>query len=324
MKRRGVKGNDIDSSAAAWAVRLDAGELSETDRESLERWIQEDPRHEGALVRAQAIWNDLDRVAALGAGTVTKAAYAASANWRHAPRWALPIAACLLTAIALSSVYTFYHNRFASERGQVRHITLADGSRVDLDTDSVIRVRFTSQERGIYLRSGAASFQVTHNRSWPFVVHANDVTVRAVGTSFVVNLTKKDVQVVVASGTVEVRRVREGTANAPVLIQRDHELMYAPDTPPKIAELQPEQVDRQLAWRRGLLIFDGQDLAEAAAEVSRYAAIPVVVDDERLGRQVFVGVFHIGSSKVFADSAAAAFDARVVEDGGAYHLKPQP
>lgn len=316
--RRGVKGNDIDSTAAAWAVRLDAGELSEEDRESLERWIQEDPRHRGALVRAQAIWDDLDRVAALHGGAITEA------RRRSVTRWALPAAACLVIAVAAASLYAFYHNRFASERGQVRYLTLADGSRVVLDTDSVIRVRFTPHERGIELRSGSASFQVTHNTGWPFVVHAGDVSVRAVGTSFVVSLMQKDVQVVVAEGTVEVRRMRQGTSSPPHFVQRDHELVYELATPPRIAALQPAQVDRELAWRRGLLVFDGEDLAAAAAQVNRYAAVPVVIDDARLGRQVFVGVFHIGSSKAFVDSAAAAFDARVVEDGGAYHLKPQP
>ena len=76
-------------------------------------------------------------------------------------------------------------------------------------------------------------------------------------------------------------------------------------------------------WR-GLLIFDGEDLAEAAAQVNRYASVPIVVDDEKLGQYAFVGVFRIGESKAFADSAAAAFDARVVEEGGAYHLTLQP
>lgn len=324
MIRRAAKSNDIDGSAAAWAVRLDAGELSEADRESLERWLEEDPRHRGALVRAQAIWSDLDRVAALHAAPAAIAARTPAGHARRAQWWALPIAACLVLAVAASSLLAFYHGRFASGRGQVRAITLADGSNVVLDTDSVIRVRFTGKERGIYLRSGAASFQVTHNTHWPFVVHAEDVTVQAVGTSFVVRVARKEVQVTVAEGTVEVRRVQKGTSGPPQLVQSDHELVYEPASAPQVAALQPAEVDHRLAWRHGLLIFDGEDLAQAATQMNRYAATPVIVDDEKLGRQIFVGVFHIGASKAFADSAAAAFDARVVEEGGAYHLRPQP
>jgi transmembrane sensor len=324
MRRAEKKANDIDGAAAAWAVRLDAGEVGAVDRESLERWLEEDPRHKGALVRAQAIWADLDRVAALHGGAAALAVRAPSRYRLPVLWWALPVAACLLLAVAASSLLMFYHGRFASQRGQVSHLTLTDGSSVVLDTDSVIRVRYTARERGIYLRSGAASFQVVHDAGWPFVVHAEDVTVRAVGTSFVVSLRQKDVQVTVAEGTVEVRRLNGATPGPAHLVHLDHELVYQPARPPQLAALQPAQVDRKLAWRRGLLIFDGEDLAEAAAQVNRYASVPIVVDDEKLGQHAFVGVFRIGESKAFADSAAAAFDAKVVEEGGAYHLTLQP
>lgn len=324
VMRRAPKGDDIDSSAAAWAVRLDAGELSAADRESLESWLGEDPRHRGALVRAQAIWSDLDRVAALHAGAAGSPMRVPSRHRRPLQRWTLPIAASLVLALAASLLFNFYHGRFASDRGQVRHLTLSDGSSVVLDTDSVIRVHYTPKERGIYLRSGAASFQVAHNTRWPFVVHAEDITVRAVGTSFVVSVRQKEVQVTVAEGTVEVRRVKKGGSGPPHLVHHDHELVYGPAKPPELDTLRPAEVDRKLAWRRGLLVFDGEDLAEAAAQVNRYASVPVVVDDRELGRHAFVGVFRIGASKAFADSAAAAFDAKVVKEGGAYHLTLQP
>lgn len=324
MRRAPKKGNDIDGAAAAWAVRLDGGEPSAVDRESLEHWLEEDPRHRGALVRAQAIWTDLDRVAALHGGAAAPAARAPSAHRRRVLLWALPIAACLVMAVAASSLFMYYHGRFASQRGQVRQLTLADGSSVALDTDSVIRVRYTPRERAVYLRSGAASFRVTHNPKWPFVVHAEDITVRAVGTSFVVSLRQKGVQVTVAEGTVEVRRLQQGASGPPHLVHHDHELFYEPARPPQLAALQPAELDRKLAWRRGLLIFDGENLGEAAALVNRYASVPVFVDDEKLRQHAFVGVFRIGESKAFADSAAAAYDARVVEEGGAYHLTLEP
>jgi len=322
--KRAAKGDSIDSAAAAWTVRLDRGGLSDEDRQSLERWLQEDERHLGALVRAQAIWTDMDRMAALHAGA---GASPVRAPRRHRPallRWALPLAACLLLAVGISAVYLFQHGRFVSGRGQVRHITLADGSTVVLDTDSVIRVRYTAQERGIFLRAGEASFQVAHNTARPFIVHAEDITVRAVGTNFSVGVRDREVHVVVAQGTVEVRRVQSALASPPRLVHYDHELLDEQAKPLAVAALRPAEVERKLAWRRGLLIFDGEDLAAAAAQVNRYAATPVVIDDEALGRRTFVGIFRLGASKAFADSAAAAFDARVVAEGGAYHLRLSP
>jgi transmembrane sensor len=322
--KRAANGDDIDSTAAVWTVRLDRGGLSDEDRESLERWLQQDQRHLGALVRAQAIWTDLDRAAALHAGAGAASAGAPGRHRLPVWRWALPLAASLLIAIGLSSLFAFQHGRFVSGRGQVRHFTLADGSSVVLDTDSVIRVRYTPQERTIFLRSGEASFQVAHNTQRPFIVHAEDVTVRAVGTNFAVSVRDKEVQVVVAQGTVEVRRVSAHAGSPPRLVHYDHELRDDRVKPLEVAELAPAEVERKLAWRRGLLIFDGEHLSDAAAQVNRYADTPVIIDDEVLGKRTFVGIFRVGASKAFADSAAAAFDAKVVAQGGAYHLRLSP
>lgn len=324
MIKRAAKGDSIDSAAATWTVRLERGALSDEDRQALERWLQEDQRHLGALVRAQAIWTDMDRMAALHAGAGASAARAPRRRRPSVLQWTLPLAACLLIAIGISSFYLFQHGRFVSDRGQVRHITLADGSSVVMDADSVIRVRYTAQERAIFLRAGEASFQVAHNTARPFIVHAEDITVRAVGTNFSVDVRDKEVHVVVAQGTVEVRRVQSALASPPRLVHSDHELLDEHAKPLEVAALRPAEVERKLAWRRGLLIFDGEDLAAAAAQVNRYAATPVVIDDEALGRRTFVGIFRLGASKAFADAAAAAFDARVVAEGGAYHLRLSP
>jgi transmembrane sensor len=322
--KRAAKGDDIDSTAAVWTVRLDRGGLTDEDRESLERWLQQDQRHLGALVRAQAIWTDLDRTAALHAGAGVPSPGGSRGHRLPVRQWALPLAACLLIAIGLSSFFAFQHGRFVSGHGQVRHITLADGSSVVLDTGSVIRVRYTQQERAIFLSAGEASFQVAHNTQRPFIVHAEDVTVRAVGTNFAVSVRDKEVQVVVAQGTVEVRRVSSRAGSPPRLVHYDHELLDDHAKPLEVAALEPAEMERKLAWRRGLLIFDGENLAQAAAQVNRYAATPVVIDDQALSKRTFVGIFRVGASKAFADSAAAAFDAKVIAQGGAYHLRLTP
>ncbi|HEY1837172.1 MAG TPA: FecR domain-containing protein [Rhizomicrobium sp.] len=323
MTNRAANGDDIDTKAAAWAVRLDGIDLSETEHEALENWLQRDPRHVGALVRAQASWTDLDRMAALHAGAPRAPVQARAMFGRYARQWAMPIAASLLIAVLGLSTYSFFDGRYASDHGQVRHITLEDGSVVALDSDSVIQTRFTPQERGIYLKSGDASFQVAHNRKWPFIVHANDIAVRAVGTNFAVSLQSHQVMVTVAEGVVEVHRVDAVGPASKRVIRHDDELVAPAAHPLEVTALKPAEVARKLAWRNGLLVFDGDHLAQAAAKVNRYASVPVDIDDERLGDRAFVGVFRVGDSKAFADSAAAAFDATVDEEGGAYHLKPR-
>src|SRR4030088_2974041 len=57
----------IDAQAAHWAIRLQAGPLNPMEESELSAWLEADARHRGALLRAQAVWLDLDRLAALGA-----------------------------------------------------------------------------------------------------------------------------------------------------------------------------------------------------------------------------------------------------------------
>lgn len=314
--RRGASGSDIDSEAADWAVRID-NELSDSDRETLEEWLRRDPRHVGALVRAQAIWVSVDHVGALQVGARKPQPVSAR---RPFVQYFGALAATLLAGFISISVYAYNLGRYASDHGEIRTVTLADGSRVVLDSDSTIKVHFNAKERSIDLLSGEASFKVAHNKAWPFVVRARDLAVRAVGTSFAVSLQPRQVSVTVAEGIVEIKDTEHKSLTLKRLVPRNN--IFVAPAGGKIfeAKVAPNEVARRLSWQEGLLVFNGEDLAQAAAEVNRYATEPVVIDDDRLGARAFVGSFHVGNSKAFADSAAAAFDAKVSEEGGAFHL----
>src|SRR3569833_1767282 len=58
--------DDIESRAAAWVIRSSEGPFSDAEQHELDTWLSGDSRRLGAYVRAQAIWVDVDRVAALG------------------------------------------------------------------------------------------------------------------------------------------------------------------------------------------------------------------------------------------------------------------
>jgi transmembrane sensor len=189
-----------------------------------------------------------------------------------------------------------------------------------------LQVKFADDERRIVLRQGEASFQVSHDEQRPFVVQAGDVSVRAVGTAFSVRMRRSDVEVVVTEGVVEVVR-KGGTARiAAERVKRNQEVVVATTaqpgaTPIAVAALSDKEIERRLAWQDGRLVFQGEALANAVAEVNRYSLLPVVIDDPELGRKSFVGVFRVGDSRAFAQAAATAFDARVDEEDGALHLR---
>src|SRR6202789_4458582 len=201
---------DIDEEAAAWIWRMDSAASDAADRQAFEAWQRQDPRHRRAVSELSAVWDALEGLAEAKRdekiATFTNTAKAAPP--RHAPRWWLA-AAAVLAAVAVGAIWLQQGSELqtlSTAVGQQRNVTLADGSTVTLNTNTIVETDLRRRTREIYLRKGEAHFQVAHDRSRPFLVHAGDAVVRAVGTAFEVRvLTDQHVDVVVNEGRVEVQ-----------------------------------------------------------------------------------------------------------------------
>jgi transmembrane sensor len=127
-------------------------------------------------------------------------------SWRRS--WAAAAACAFLVTVAGAMWWNF--GRFplyATDVGERRSLTLADGSTVDLNARSSIRVEFSKKERRVELVDGQALFQVAKDRQRPFrpfIVRSGDATVRAVGTQFDVNRQFSGVTITVLEGRVAV------------------------------------------------------------------------------------------------------------------------
>jgi transmembrane sensor len=316
-----VKDDEADAAAATWIVRLDGGELTESERRELDEWLAASPRHLGAFVRAQAIWADADRVAAMDAGrTAVSDSAAPRRGFTHRLRMlaAASVAAFLIAGGIVASVHLT--GREGTRFGEIRRLTLSDGSTLVLNAQSVVQVKFEKNERRVLLRSGEASFQVAHDVQRPFIVEARDVAVKAVGTSFTVRLQSAAVSVTVVEGVVEVMRPTETKVEEVKVIGRNRELIAPTARPMAATPLTDQQITRQMAWQQGLLMFDGERLSQAVAQVNRYSPTPVVIDSDRLAQRAFVGVFRVGDARAFANAAATALGAHVHEEGDGLHL----
>jgi transmembrane sensor len=303
-------GADIDTQAAAWAVRSAERPLDSAEQQQLDAWLEADGRHLGAYVRAQALWLDIDRIAALDGGTQRDVpAPVRERPWR---RYAMA-ASVALAAFGGAVAHDQLAGRISTERGEVRRIALEDGSILTLNGGSAVQVRYEDDIRRIILRRGEASFEVAHNRQRPFVVTAEGLDVRAVGTEFVVGIEDGGVEVTVEEGVVAVGGKASGAVQ-PRYIRRNEQFVAAA-TGPRKAVLDGADVERRIAWRNGVLVFNGQQLGAAAEEVNRYSNLRVVIEDPTLARAEFMGVFKLGDAQAFAGAAAEAFNGEVVRRG---------
>ena len=305
--------SSIDDMARLWAIRTAEGDMPAERQAEMEAWLNASSRHLGAYVRARAVWSRLDRMVAVSQPPMTPVSDSHAASPRR--RWLYPgagIAASIALFVGIGGIVTGPdEQRIAASDESVYRTTLEDGSRLLLDSGSAVAVRFDKVERRLELERGQAFFDVAHNERIPFVVETTSLRVTAVGTNFSVGLRDggREALILVTEGAVRVQRKGGGAAT----IVRANEQLAADADRLTRSPLTSREVERQSAWQRGLLIFNGETLEVAAEAVNRYASKPVVIADESLARQKFVGMIHTGNPHSFANAAAAAFDASVEE-----------
>lgn len=296
------KHGEIYDAAARWAVRIDRGPLSQTEELALDRWLGLDSRHQGALVRAQALL-----LPAQGADIFLPAETASGRVAGGGLRWiggmAAMAAAVTVSFLLLQSPTDTDSSAFETALGEVRRVPLEDGSVMTLNTASSVEVQFRHDQRGINLTSGEGFFEVAHDASRPFIVSAESYTIRAVGTAFVVRRPSEGaLEVVVQEGIVELERLQADRLRLEAGARVDINLG---DGQPRISALDGEQLMQELAWREGKIALTGQTLAEAAAAFNRYNTIAIRVAPELAAVEV-VGWYAsndpIGFAKVVAET----------------------
>jgi transmembrane sensor len=192
----------------------------------------------------------------------------------------------------------------------MRVVPLADGSVVNLNTDSRIRVLFTKAQRTIHLERGEALFDVAKDAGRPFIVYAGDTLVKAVGTSFsVLRLADAPVQVLVREGVVEVDRGQV----APVRLAANMRAVapiaanFATPAPIRVAAMAPVEIDRAVAWREGRIAFEGETLDQAVKDFARYSDTRIVIDDPSIAHEEVTGLFQANDPVGFAQAVATSF-----------------
>ena len=334
---------DIDEEAAVWIWRMDSAAVAGADRQGYEAWLRQDPRHRRAAAALSTVWNALDGLAeAKRDEKIATFAQTAKLPLLHHPRRWWFAAAAVLAAVAVGTIWLQQGGELqtlATAVGQQRNVTLADGSIVTLNTNTIVETDLRRRTREIYLRKGEAHFQVAHDRSRPFLVHAGDAVVRAVGTAFEVRvLTDQHVDVMVDEGRVEVQapalppaspspgtnaRARRAAATTVRALNAGERLSTA-SRDYAVTPITAQQLSSELAWREGAIIFDGEPLSEAITEIERYTDARIVVSDPEIARLRVGGRFRTGDMQEFFDALQTALPVSIRHtDAGLVFIDPR-
>jgi transmembrane sensor len=328
---------EIDEEAAAWAWRMDSDSVTPAEKQAYEAWLRHDPRNARALREISQVWRALDGLAEAKRDERI-ATFSAPAAKPAAPRrhWWLA-AAAVLAAIAVGVAWVQRVNELqvlATAVGQQRSVTLADGSVVSLNTNTIVETNLRRSAREIYLRKGEAHFQVAHDAARPFYVHAGDSVVRAVGTAFEVRvLADQHVDIVVDEGRVEVRpaamtvALRNGAspaheATAVRAISAGQRLSTA-SKDLTVTPVSEQQLSSELAWREGAIIFDGEALGEAVVEIERYTDARITISDPATAALRVGGRFRTGDLQEFFDALQAALPVSVRRTANGVFIEPR-
>jgi transmembrane sensor len=332
---------DIDEEAAVWIWRMDSAAVAGADRQAFQAWLRQDPRHRRAAAALSTVWSTLDGLAeAKREEKIATFANTAKPPLLHHPQRRWFAAAAVLAAIAVGAIWLQQGSELqtlATAVGQQRNVTLADGSTVTLNTNTILETDLRWHTREIYLRKGEAHFQVAHDRSRPFLVHAGDAVVRAVGTAFEVRvLADQHVDVVVNEGRVEVQataplpaspnpatRARAAAATTVRALNAGERLSTA-SRDYAVTPITAQQMSSELAWREGAIIFDGQPLSDAIAEIERYTDARIVVSDPEIAGLRVGGRFRTGDVQEFFDALQTALPVSIRHtDAGLVFIDPR-
>ena len=320
---------EIDQEAAAWVWRLDDGQGSEELRRSFETWLRKDARHRRAFEDMSGLWQSLDHLAEARRDEkvatfvaeqehLTRPAAGKPLRRRAVMNRFVPWAMAASLVLSVATVYWLQRDNealvVATAVGQQRNVKLADGSTVELNTNTIIETKFVRGRRDITMRKGEAMFKVAHDAKRPFYVHAGNTVVRAVGTEFNVRMRDQhDVEVIVAEGRVEVdsRDPQPATAarakQAPLkrtlgVGQR----LAAKGTTAPVETISSARLSNTLAWREGAVVFEGETLPLAIAELNRYTDTRLIIADPSLNDLRVGGRFTAGDVEDFLQALTKA------------------
>lgn len=340
----------IQEQACEWISRIDRG-LSADERKQLRAWAAQSEQYQKALFEMAALWDDLSVMHELSGlfPLAEKLAHEKTSKRRVAFNTKSSLAAAA-SFFLLCSVFLAWMQwqpvsdtkpasvsanlTYSTKIGQQKTISLSDGSFVSLNTNSAIEVVMTATERNINIAQGEAHFEVASDPDRPFVVSAGQNKVTAIGTAFNVQLLEdKRFELLVTEGKVLVSEINQSmpknihklksedfTALGTIMVSGDAAVfdgLFAEH----LEQLSLDQVQRNLSWQQGMLVFQGETLENAIKEMNRYTASQFVLQDDVTKSRRVAGYFKVGDTQGLLHALQNNFAIKHDKQGNVIYLK---
>jgi len=298
--------NGIEWKAADWLQRRQFWNWSADDQAQLDVWLAESSAHRVAFLRLKSGYAQTERLVALRS-------IKPEPESRLRARWFQAIAALIaISAIGAGGALYFKKSEgvtYATPVGGRQTLTLADGTRIELNTDTVLKLNRQRGIRSVTLVRGEAYFQVQHDAAHPFVVETAGHTVTDLGTKFTVRAEPDRIEVRLVEGKARLDATDTAKPQPPMLL-KPGDVAVATATAMTVKRESMTKLSDDLGWRRGLIVFHDTTLADAAERLNRYNTNKLVVG-RAAARLKINGTFRADDAQTFAQMARDVFGLRI-------------
>ncbi|HKS56454.1 MAG TPA: FecR domain-containing protein [Steroidobacteraceae bacterium] len=333
--------------ACDWFVRLREQPESQELVAAWLEWYRSDERNRAAFEEVRELWCTTGVIQHAPPGTAS----ATVSQPRGPQRSRVVLLAATIAALAIGIGLLLTAQRtatnaevrsFATAPSEHGGFTLSDGSRIELAGDSSVRTTLRAHVRDIELLRGEAYFRVAHDKARPFIVHANALHVRAVGTSFDVRTSGDRVVVAVEEGSVVVERRPESSSTVdsvlslfrtpahtkrgagpmrPLNLRGGQEV--AVGMPTQELQLLPIEPAAVASWREGRLRFAREPLGSVIASVRAATGRDIEVANAEIGDLRFTGTVFSARVDAWVEGLPAIFPVTVRQEGETLMIAPR-
>jgi transmembrane sensor len=302
--------NDPKQEALEWFVKLRRDDVSSADRKGHIKWLAQRQCNQQEYQKLDGLWQACDQldVSRLKKQVnIEDVARIKDISRRRFMRNTLGfcVVGALTMMVGLDGLPDFMTADYYTKTGEVKEITLTDGSKMRLDADTAVTVDFSKGKRKINLKRGRAFFDVAKDNTRPFVVRSNGADVQALGTRFTVHQWQETVSVSVQESAVS---VRNDVGNS-VKLKAGERMNYTADN---LGEILSGNMRQELAWSRGKLIFEDSPLDLVISDLNRYHHGTIRILDQELKEFRVSGVFDANNPDAAIDLIRQTLPVRVI------------